>query len=241
MSTELQQIASRTNGAKSHGPATDEGKQASSQNSRKHGLLSKKVVLEGESQEEFDELLTSYLDEHLPETPTERALIENMAVARWRQERVWTLETSAMENQMRNPRHPEGYADDEANDFSTRAYVAFHTLTSKSPSIEVLSRYEVRFERQFRLALNAFLQLRAARRVEEARRTRAGKPAAPAKIYPIDDANDYADDEAHDIAAAPSGSFGEPQNHRPQTSPTAHREPRPASEPHRPARLRTIY
>ena len=96
MSSELQQIASRTNGAKSHGPVTEEGKQASSQNSRTHGLLSRKIVLAGESQEEFDALLASFLDEHQPETPTERTLIENMAIARWRQERVWNAETAGL-------------------------------------------------------------------------------------------------------------------------------------------------
>ncbi len=96
MSSELQQIASRTNGAKSHGPITEEGKQASSRNRLNHGFNSKRIVLPGESQEEFDQLLASYLDEHQPETPTERTLIENMAVARWRQQRVWTLETAGL-------------------------------------------------------------------------------------------------------------------------------------------------
>ena len=79
----LQRIeASRANGAKSRGPVTEEGKQASSQNSRTHGLLSKKVVLAGESQEEFEALLASFLEEHQPETATERDLIEKMVIAR---------------------------------------------------------------------------------------------------------------------------------------------------------------
>ncbi len=158
--SELQQEASRANGAKSRGPITEEGKQASSQNRRTHGLLSKKIVLEGESQEEFDELFNSYLKEHQPETPTERSLIESMAAARWRQERVWTLETAAMDNQIRRPRYHE--ADE---DFASQAYLAFHTLTNAGPSFELLNRYEVRHERQFRAALNTFLNLRAKRTV----------------------------------------------------------------------------
>jgi hypothetical protein len=129
MSSELQQIASRTNGAKSHGPITAEGKQASARNSLNHGFNSKRVVLPGESQEEFDELLASYLDEHQPETPTERTLIENMAVARWRQQRVWTLETAGLTSEMRRPRYIEG------EDPETQAFVAFRTL-------ELLNRYE---------------------------------------------------------------------------------------------------
>jgi hypothetical protein len=103
MSSELQQIASRANGAKSQGPITEEGKQASSQNSLNHGFNSKRIVLPGESQDEFDELLAAYLDEHQPETPTERTLIENMAIARWRQHRVWALETAGLANEIAAP------------------------------------------------------------------------------------------------------------------------------------------
>ena len=157
MSTELQQIASRANGAKSHGPVTKEGKQASSQNSRKHGLLSKRVVLEGESQEEFDALLASFLEEHQPQTPTEAALIENMAVARWRQQRVWSLETTALDHQIRRPKYMEG------DDFPTQAFVAFRTLADEGRSLELLNRYDTRFERQFRAALTALLNLQAKR------------------------------------------------------------------------------
>ncbi len=147
MSSELQQIASRTNGAKSHGPVTEAGKQASSQNRLDHGFNSKRVVLPGESQEEFDELLASYLDEHQPETPTERTLIETMAVARWRQQRVWTLETAGLTSEMRRPRYIEG------EDPETQAFVAFRSLSDDSRTLELLNRYEARFERQFRAAL----------------------------------------------------------------------------------------
>ncbi len=169
--SELQQEASRANGAKSRGPITEEGKQASSQNRRTHGLLSKKIVLEGESQEEFDALFNSYLEEHQPETPTERSLIESMAAARWRQERVWSLETAAMDNQIRRPRYHEA-----EEDFASQAYLAFHTLTNAGPSFELLSRYEVRHERQFRAALNTFLSLRTKRTVAERIRN-AAEPA----------------------------------------------------------------
>jgi hypothetical protein len=192
MSSEARINASRANGAKSHGPATEEGRQASSQNSRKHGLLSRKVVLEGESQDEFDELLASYVEEHQPETATERTLIENLAVARWRQERVWTLETAAMENQMRRPRYDEG------DDFPTQAYVAFHTLTQGSRSLELLNRYEVRFERQFRAALNTLLTLRAKRAATH----RVHVPVLP---EPLPDRNS--------IRLVPT-----PQNSEPETS-----------------------
>jgi hypothetical protein len=203
MSSELQQIASRTNGAKSRGPVTEEGKQASSQNRLAHGLLSKRIVLPGESQEEFDELLNSLLDEHQPQTPTELALVENMATARWRQQRVWTLETAGLGNELRRTRSIEG------EDFETKAWVAFRSVTGDSPALELLSRYEARFERQFRTALTALLSLRAKRRAEERADARAEAETSTkyVKVYWAD--NETPEADAHpDPEPTPPGSYG---------------------------------
>jgi len=101
MSSERRILASRANGAKSHGPVTPEGKLASSRNSLGHGILSKTIVLEGESNEVFVALLTSYQEEHQPEPPTEQAMIENMAIAHWRHERLWNMETAGLGNTIR--------------------------------------------------------------------------------------------------------------------------------------------
>jgi hypothetical protein len=224
MSSERQQIASRTNGAKSHGPLTEEGKQASSQNSRTHGLLSKKVVLAGESQEEFDALLASFLDEHQPETATERDLIERMAAARWRQERVWSVETAGLNNEIRRPRYHEG------EDYATLTFVALRTLSDDSRVLDLLQRYDARFERQFRAALTALLNLRAKRRAEERADARANADASSTnvKVFWVDKEDHTQPDPEPD--PDPSGSFGSPAS--------------PAEEPEFPApfaSLRTLY
>jgi hypothetical protein len=209
MASELQQIASRTNGAKSHGPVTPDGKQASSRNSLDHGFNSKRIVLPGESQEEFDQLLASYLDEHHPETPTERTLIENMAVARWRQQRVWALETAGLTNEMRRPRYIEG------EDFETQAFVAFRTLTDDTRALELLNRYEARFERQFRAALTALLTLRAKRLAEERADARAEAETVTqnVKVFWVDkDEENAKEDNATDPAPPAPGSIRSPKN-----------------------------
>jgi hypothetical protein len=200
MSSELQQIASRTNGAKSHGPLTEESKHASSQNSRTHGILAKKVVLAGESQEEFDALLDSFLAEHQPETPTERDLIERMATARWRQERVWNAETAGLDNEIRRPRYHEG------EDYATLTFVAFRTLSDDSSVLALLNRYEARFERQFHAALTAFLNLRRKRRTEERADARVDADASTkhVKVYWVDK------EDNPEPEPAASGSFGSP-------------------------------
>jgi hypothetical protein len=53
MSTEQQSEASRINGAKSQGPQTPEGLEASSRNSLKHGFSAKTLILQNESSERF--------------------------------------------------------------------------------------------------------------------------------------------------------------------------------------------
>jgi len=250
MASELQQIASRTNGAKSLGPLTADGKQASSRNSLAHGFNSKRVVLPGESQEEFDQLLTSYLDEHQPETPTERTLIENMAIARWRQQRAWTLETAGLTNQIRRPRYHEG------EDPDTQAFVAFRTLTDDSHTLDLLNRYEARFERQFRAALTAFLNLRTKRRAEETRAHQPDPAPDPTPDGPTHLKLFWVDDEGNEtlqadsiLPPAASGSFRTPknprQNHRLQLVHKRPRHAQPAPEPSRrsgPKRaVQTIY
>src|SRR5579862_4105967 len=105
MPSEAQINAARANGAKSRGPKTEEGKAASSKNALRHGILSKTTILEGESPEEFLELLTGLQEEHHPETPTEHALIEDMAIARWRRDRIRAMETGGLNNQIRHPQH----------------------------------------------------------------------------------------------------------------------------------------
>jgi hypothetical protein len=222
MSSELQQLASRTNGAKSRGPLTEEGKQASSGNSLAHGFNSKRVVLPGESPEEFDEFLAAFLDEHLPETPTERALIENLAAARWRQRRVWAIETAGIANELRRPRYIEG------EDFDTRAFVAFRTLADDSPVLNLLNRYDARFERQFRNALTAFLNLRAKRRAaERADATPSPGGTTEVKVFWVDDesgktlpADTHPDPQPEPEKEPASGSFGKAKNHGLQLVPS---------------------
>jgi len=70
------------------GPITAAGKAISSINATKHGLTSQKVILPGEDSAEFQELLDTLVAEHRPGSPTESLLIDEMAQARWRLDRV---------------------------------------------------------------------------------------------------------------------------------------------------------
>lgn len=60
MSSQERILSSRANGARPRGPTTPAGKQASSLNAIRHGILAKCVVLTNESRENFDILLAQH-------------------------------------------------------------------------------------------------------------------------------------------------------------------------------------
>src|ERR1700682_370950 len=94
MPSELKSETARTNGAKSHGPKTPEGKEASSRNAIKHGMTARNTyILECESADEFQEFLAEHIAIHQPATPPENELVEQMASARWRIRRFVNAET----------------------------------------------------------------------------------------------------------------------------------------------------
>jgi hypothetical protein len=79
------------------GPRTNQGKERSRQNSLKHGIFSKAVVLKDESQTEFDALLNGLREHFQPVGTFEDGLVESLAVTRWRQRRLLVAEAAEIE------------------------------------------------------------------------------------------------------------------------------------------------
>src|SRR5579872_2972731 len=156
MATEKQIQANRANAKRSTGPVTQEGKQASSQNARRHDQLSSCILLKAESTPEFDELMNSLIDEFQPQTPNETALIETMAVSRWKLTRNWIFYTALLEVEVAKQ-------DPSAGSAPVIAALAFKSLADSSHSLHLLHRYEVSLDRQYSRALNNLLKVRAAR------------------------------------------------------------------------------
>jgi hypothetical protein len=137
--------ASRANGAKSRGPITPKGKLTVSQNGIRHGLLARSVVLDTEDLDAFLQLLDSLIHQFNPAGPVENALIETMAVARWREMRLWAMEKAGLAYQIA--------LQPETVDPITKAALAFRTLSDQSRSLELINRYETRYDRQFNRCL----------------------------------------------------------------------------------------
>jgi hypothetical protein len=121
MRTQAQIAASRANGAKSRGPATTIGRAISAQNSTAHGLAGAKlVVIEGESTDRWQALLEACHHEFQPETEIETELVTEIAAARWRLRRCWSMETSLFDmeiaKQRENPEFgPQDYESQHAS------------------------------------------------------------------------------------------------------------------------------
>src|SRR5713101_7710330 len=92
VATDKQFEANRLNAQKSTGPKTPEGRAAVRLNGVTHGLTAETIVLKGESEADFTGLLDSYEAEHAPATPTEQALVVQLAMATWRLRRLYHQE-----------------------------------------------------------------------------------------------------------------------------------------------------
>ena len=92
--------SARANGAKSHGPITEEGRKKSSMNAFKHGLNARTPVLFNETDDEHAALLDSYVQDFQPVGPAEMAAVIDMVDAKWRQRRLLNIESQMFELQL---------------------------------------------------------------------------------------------------------------------------------------------
>ena len=142
--------SSRANGAQPRGPTTPEGEQISAANGiLKHGMLAQTMVLPCESKELVDQLLAA----HQPLTLTELDLVENMAVARWRQMRTWSIQRNGLTREI--VKH-ERYASTPR----AAAAIGFRALSDQSNSFNNAHRYETSYDRQYKSALRELTNLR---------------------------------------------------------------------------------
>ena len=156
MSTAKQIQASRANGAKSKGPVTAQGKRNSSRNSICHGLLAETIVLEAEKEDAFLELLEELFEEHQPQTPTEAMLVDIIAAASWRQQRIWGMQKVAFD-------YDVATSTSATNSNPLRAVMALRDSPDNARTHELMLRYEIAFDRQISRALLRLQQLQERR------------------------------------------------------------------------------
>ena len=104
--TPEQLAANRANSQHSTGPTSDEGKAASSQNSLKHGLTGKNVLLPDENKTEFELFCTEVVASLEPEGPIEREFAQIVANDQWRLRRVKRIEDGLLARGTFGPTDP---------------------------------------------------------------------------------------------------------------------------------------
>jgi hypothetical protein len=98
MVTSLKQIdANRRNALLSTGPSSSEGKEVVSRNAVKHGILSRSLLLDDESPEEYQALVIELQNNLQPHGVLEFTLVEKIAIALWRQKRLVRAETATID------------------------------------------------------------------------------------------------------------------------------------------------
>jgi hypothetical protein len=91
-----------------------EGKAIASQNSTKHGFTSTKVVVPGESQEEFDNFREGILESLDPQSAHEDELSDRVVAAMWRLKRFNRLENAFFADRINAIQNEMGIEDPDA-------------------------------------------------------------------------------------------------------------------------------
>jgi hypothetical protein len=173
---------------RSGGPRTPEGKAISSRNATKHGITSSHVfILQNENLEAWATMLAEVTAEFEPETPFEHQLIEEIAFAKFRLRRGWSIESGLINNHMDDHADTLHQKYDNVDEGSRQGH-AFRTLSDDSAALANLARYQTRLERSYDRAVRNLRELRADREKKNAKRT-AKKPVsenAPVHELPSD-------------------------------------------------------
>jgi ABC-type transporter Mla subunit MlaD len=148
MSTPHRIEINRANSQHSTGPKTEAGKKQSSLNALRHGLTGQIVVMPTEDLQAYQSHLNSFTDEYDPQTATESHLVQALADASWRLNRVAALET----NLLSITYAPAGLVDG---------------LLDQAKALANLSMHSQRLSRQFERTVAQLRDLQKTRRDQE--------------------------------------------------------------------------
>ena len=161
MSSQQKIDSARANGAKSRGPKTEAGRGISSKNAITHGVYSTQVVLNGESQQQYRQMLDAYIGEFQPQGEVEHHLIEDMVAAKWRQRRIQAAETELLNKETLKQKQQ---LDREDADYKPITPVASaYSALSMYTALPFLARAEARLERCYSRSLKYLLELQRRR------------------------------------------------------------------------------
>jgi hypothetical protein len=153
----------RNNAYHSTGPKTDAGKQRSCLNALRHGLTGQTVVMPAEDLEAYQHHIQGFLAEYHPQGATETQLVQSLADAAWRLNRVAALETNLLTHDIVY----EDFPNHESTHEMREAIAIAHALDSHTRALANLSIHGQRLSRQFERTLALLQQLQSTRRANQ--------------------------------------------------------------------------
>ena len=154
----------RRNSQYSTGPTTPEGKQRSALNALRHGLTSHVVVMSDEDHDAYDAHLRGFTSEHQPKGATETQLVQALADAAWRLNRVSALEHNLL---MFGVVHEDLWFHETTYQMREALGVA-NTLDRHAKALATLSLHGQRLSRQFERTVIQLRDLQKTRLEKEA-------------------------------------------------------------------------
>ena len=105
MTSEKQIVANKDNAKKSTGPKSEAGKLQTAGNAVKHGILSQRLILPGEDQQDFIQLQDDLRLSLRPVGALELILVEKIATVIWKQKRLTAANSASIQLATRTETH----------------------------------------------------------------------------------------------------------------------------------------
>ncbi len=162
MATNAQINANRENAKQSTGPRTPEGKERSSKNALKHGLLALDSVIPGEDPADFDRHLTLYEDTYNPANCVERELVLQIADSAWRMRRLSRIEATVMTAGIERTRvHQETFRPERTREgHEGKLQLLGASMLERTKLLNNLARYDGHLNRRFHRAVELMIKIR---------------------------------------------------------------------------------
>ena len=168
MASQSQIDANRRNAQKSTGPKTQEGKDKSRRNGLQHGLTAKTCMLEDEDPEALVDLLNEIREKFNPQDTDEDFLIERMAKARFKYNRIMPIEAAIYNLRLSVDRTPKEIT--EALGVNGQRAWAYMRDANGGNALSKLARYETSLLREYD---------RSRQELEKLQKIRAARPTPP--------------------------------------------------------------
>ena len=178
MATQSQIDANRRNAQKSTGPKTPEGKAKSRRNALRHGLTAKACMLADEDPNDLLDMIAEINEKFDPQDTDEDFLVQRMAEARIRYNRIMPLEAGIFNIRLSVDQAPKEIVEALSQE-GQRAW-AYLRDANGGNALSKLARYETGLLREYDRSRQELEKLQKIRAAEELRRE-PDPPVTPTK------------------------------------------------------------